>query len=138
MAKRGRKKNYTGRCFEAVFDLACENEQTTIVHGWVFSPNLQQWITHAWGELGDQIFDLTVGPEPTQKNIYYELGQIREDGLVRYSRLDFFKMGIEHNHHGPWDKDLFPGLNDESGPPWLRYVKTMAEDLDQKFRELIS
>ena len=96
---------FTKKCFEAVLEVASENENVVIVHAWIY--NGKNWILHAWCEINDDVIDLTETRSPILKSAYYEAMGVSQKRAIRYTRLEFFTLMAEHGHFGPFDKAFF-------------------------------
>ncbi|MCP4686552.1 MAG: hypothetical protein GY859_00785 [Desulfobacterales bacterium] len=105
MEKIVQKEAFTKKCFEAALEVASENETAEVVHAWIVGP--EGWLLHAWGEIGDNVLDLTEARTPFPRKEYYQSLGVVEERLRRYSRLEFFELFAEHGHLGPFDKAFF-------------------------------
>lgn len=92
-------------CFDMTLEIASENIEAVVVHGWIYGHNL--WILHAWCEFEDTVIDLTESRAPIPRSDYYLAMGIEEERIRRYSRLDFFTLATEQHQFGPFEKELF-------------------------------
>ncbi|MCG8338556.1 MAG: hypothetical protein MJE63_28960 [Proteobacteria bacterium] len=99
------RTSYSSNCFDSTLEVASENHEASVVHGWLYSDN--QWILHAWCEIGEEVIDLTETRAPIPKNDYYTAMGVTEERLRRYTRLEFFTLFTQEKHYGPFDKDFF-------------------------------
>lgn len=100
-----------GDCYVAAGRLVMHMHKTglrfgvRLVHGIVSGQMTLQGkrFGHAWVEYGDVVFDHSNGKKLTvRKDAYYEVGEIKEEEVVRY---DWEEMAIRtcyHKHWGPW------------------------------------
>jgi hypothetical protein len=105
MASPSPKQAHTATCFDAVLEVASENNNVIVVNGWLF--NGRQWILHAWCETDKAVIDLTETHETIDKATYYQIMGITPERTVRYTRLAFFSQVAYHGHFGPFDTDFF-------------------------------
>ncbi|BBO92471.1 hypothetical protein [Desulfosarcina ovata] len=99
------KQAHAPNCFHAVLEVASENNNVSVVNGWLF--NGRQWILHAWCETDEAVIDLTETHEMIDKATYYRIMGVTPERTVRYTRLVFFTQVAEHGHFGPFDTDFF-------------------------------
>ena len=63
-------------------------------------------VDHAWVEMGDVVFDYSNGLSVVmRKERYYEIGQIKEKEVRRYSQEETLKMMFVSGHYGPWEDE---------------------------------
>ena len=96
---------HTGKCFEATLEVASENSDVVVIHGWLH--HQECWILHAWCEIYDWVIDLTETREPIDKSTYYQIMGVSPERSIRYERQEFFALAAEHGHFGPFDKTFF-------------------------------
>ena len=104
-------KGGQGDCYEAAFHwvLALDEgatERATLCHGMVHGqgPLEGKKFGHAWGELGDIVFDHSNGKKLTmRKAAYYAAGKIDESEVFRYPGYDSLGKAARAKHYGPWD-----------------------------------
>jgi len=114
MAKRGRKKNYKGRCFEAAFDAAVNEAKLKLLTDndeYIFIIHYDTGIVgiHSWCELaGKWVIDLTKQGKPFILRDYYEIGKVDESRLIRYPLKEYCALMIQNNNYGPFQD--FPGV----------------------------
>ena len=99
------KTSYSSECFDSTLEVASENHDASVVHGWLY--NDFQWILHAWCEIGDEVIDLTETRVPIPKSDYYAAMGVTEQRLRRYTRLEFFTLFVDEGHYGPFDRVFF-------------------------------
>ena len=99
------KTEYKPKSFEATLEVAAENADAVVVHGWICDRT--RWVLHAWCEIGDHVVDLTETRSPVPKADYYKAKGAAETRTIKYSRLEFFTLVAEHGHLGPFDKEFF-------------------------------
>jgi len=76
----------------------------TLVHGTVFSGELDKRIEHAWCERGDKVVDLVmpVGHRIIDRDTYYRV--VKPDVKKVYSSDDAIFLVIKNGHDGPWEE----------------------------------
>lgn len=99
------KQAHTATCFDAVLEVASENDHVDVVNGWLF--NGRQWILHAWCETDEAVIDLTETRGAIDKTTYYRIMGVTPERTIRYTRLGFFSQVAQHGHFGPFDTDFF-------------------------------
>lgn len=99
------RQDHAGKCFEATLEVASENINAAVIHGWLHIQEL--WILHAWCEIDEWVVDLTETREPIDKFTYYSVMGVTPERSIRYNRQTFFALAAEHGHFGPFDKALF-------------------------------
>lgn len=99
------RQSHAKKCFEATLEVAAETEDVFVVHGWLNRHN--QWILHAWCEIGEDVIDLTESREPINRRLYYDVMCITPERSIRYTRMEFFRLASEKGHFGPFDKTFF-------------------------------
>lgn len=108
------RTHHQANCFEAALEVASENADAVVVHGWLRAPD--QWVMHAWAELGDTVMDLTESREPIDKAAYYAVMGVTPERTLRYDRLEFFTQSAESGGFGPFDPDFFYTTETEEDP----------------------
>lgn len=108
------KATHTPKCFDATLEVASENPETVVVHGWTYGNG--RWILHAWCESADAVIDLTESRSPIPKSDFYEVMGVSEERTRRYSRLEFFTLAAQEGHFGPFDKSFFFTETTQSDP----------------------
>jgi hypothetical protein len=96
---------HTGKCFEATLEVASENNDAVVIHGWL--RHEENWILHAWCEIDERVIDLTETREPIDKSKYYQVMGVTPERSIRYEREEFFTLVAEHANFGPFDKTFF-------------------------------
>ena len=99
------RQDHTSKCFEATLEVASENSDAVVIHGWLH--HQECWILHAWCEIDEWVIDLTETREPIDKSIYYRTMGVTFERYIRYNRQEFFALVAEHRHFGPFDKAFF-------------------------------
>lgn len=95
------------------FCYECDLPNALMVHGILHGRNdLKGWTYgHAWIELGDVVLQPVKNSASgktyglafvNRKEQFYELYQVDESKLVRYSKDEALKLGVEQRHFGPW------------------------------------
>ena len=108
-----------GRCFELTWDAFFSFHDKTykdglLVHGMVSGQGPLDGIryAHAWIEMGDLVYDVSrVGIDRDEaliipKVLYYAIGNIIDEQVVRYTRDEARKLSLEHETSGPWWNQL--------------------------------
>lgn len=89
-----------------------DTESVRTCHGWVVRPSDGLVHLHAWVEIdmGEEqkfttvVLDYSNGHEAVVlRPDYYEAGQIKHEGVVRYTRTETLLNMVRHGHYGPWD-----------------------------------
>lgn len=97
---------WEGQCYSAAIAWirTAKELDWNVVHGAVWSGQLEKQIEHAWCERGDVIVDLAMHPKVRimDRHTYYRTIQ-PEVGKV-YSAEDALVLSIRNRHHGPWDE----------------------------------
>lgn len=100
------QQEWDGLCYSAAMRWITTTKDSgwQVVHGTVFSGELEKRIEHAWCERGDVIVDLAMPVEVRviDRHTYYKTIQ-PEVGRV-YSVEDALVLSIRNGHHGPWDE----------------------------------
>ena len=102
------------KCFMACLEAASQNEDAVVVHAWLKCGDT--WYVHAWVENDEAVLDLTRGRQPFEREAFYRELCIREDRLVRYSRLQFFDISAETGCFGPFDTEYFCEMTRQEDP----------------------
>lgn len=106
-----------GDCFDTAVRVAAEmhamlrsypraQETLYVCHGLAIGqgPIAGQQIAHAWVEYGELAIDRSNGGDYTlPRRRYYEIGQINDADVVRYTYRDALVLMVKHGHYGPWD-----------------------------------
>lgn len=98
------ERDWTGLCYTAALTWAEEAEEDwLIVHGTVWSDQLQKRIEHAWCERVGFVVDLAlpVGRRIVPKETYY--GAAKPVVSKTYSADEAQRLALKHRHDGPWD-----------------------------------
>ena len=104
--KRVLQQEWDGLCYSAVMRwiTATKDSDWQVVHGTVFSGELEKRLEHAWCERGGLVVDLTM-PVPArviEREQYYRV--IRPEVSKVYSSEDALLLSVKNGHHGPWDE----------------------------------
>jgi len=95
-----------GLCYTAALKwIRVTTDRTwTLVHGTVYSGELEKRIEHAWCERGDKVVDLVmpVGHRIIDKDTYYRV--VRPEVKKVYPSDDATFMVIKNGHDGPWEE----------------------------------
>ena len=100
-----------GDCYQAAFRwlLALDEGATkhaTLCHGMVHGqgPLEGKKFGHAWGEMGNFVFDHSNGKQLTiRKATYYAAGKIDESEVIYYPGHKSLGKAARAKHYGPWD-----------------------------------
>lgn len=99
------QQDWDGICYSAAMRwmTATKVAGWKVVHGTVFSGELEKRIEHAWCERGDVIVDLAMPAEVRviDRHTYYRT--IQPEVISVYSAEDALVLSIRNGHHGPWD-----------------------------------
>lgn len=98
--------NGDGDCYEVAANMVLEMPIRTLCHGTVTGQGPLEGVRfgHAWVELGEVVFDFSNGHSVvTTRTRYYEIGEIREEDVRRYSGVETYEMLVKHEHYGPWE-----------------------------------
>jgi len=82
-------------------------DKVKLVHGLVYHPETD-WHTHAWIELFPGfgpvlVLDVANGNSSVwPRGDYYRAGQISEQSVKRYTRIQMCALITRHEHYGPW------------------------------------
>lgn len=100
------EREWDGLCYSAAMRwiTASKGSGWQVVHGTVFSGELEKRIEHAWCERGDLVVDLAM-PVPARaidREQYYRV--IQPDVVRRYSAEEALLLSIKNGHQGPWDE----------------------------------
>ena len=104
--KKVLQQEWDGLCYSAAMRwiTATKDSAWQVVHGTVYSGELEKRIEHAWCERGDVIVDLAMHPEVRviDRHTYYRT--IQPEISKVYSAEDALVLSIRNGHHGPWDE----------------------------------
>ena len=104
--KKVLQQEWDGLCYSAAMRwiTASKGSDWQVVHGTVFSGELDKRIEHAWCERDDLVVDLAMHPEVRviDRHSYYRL--IQPEVSKRYSVKEALFLSISTGHHGPWDE----------------------------------
>ena len=100
------KQEWDGLCYSAAMRWITTTKDSgwRVVHGTVFSGELEKRIEHAWCERGDVIVDLAMHPEVRviDRHTYYRT--IQPEISKVYSAEDALLLSVKNGHQGPWDE----------------------------------
>jgi hypothetical protein len=104
-------KGGQGDCYEAAFHwvLALDEgaiKHASLCHGMVHGqgPLEGKKFGHAWGEMGNFVFDHSNGKQLTmRKTVYYAAGKIDEAEVFCYPGHKSLGKAARAKHYGPWD-----------------------------------
>jgi hypothetical protein len=100
------QQEWDALCYSAAMRwiTATKDSGWQIVHGTVFSGELEKRIEHAWCELGDVIVDLAMPAEVRviDRHTYYRT--IQPEVSRVYTAENALVLSIRNGHHGPWDE----------------------------------
>jgi len=97
---------WDGLCYSAAMRwiTATKDSDWQVVHGTVFSGELEKRIEYAWCERGDLVVDLAM-PVPArviERGQYYRV--IRPEVSRRYLAEEALVLSVKSGHQGPWDE----------------------------------
>ena len=99
-----------GDCFEVAANIVTigrEFENPLLCHGHVIGtggPVVGVRYCHGWVEVDELVIDRTSGRDiKVDKDLYYILGQINHEEVVRYTKDEAKKMLLKSEHYGPWE-----------------------------------
>ena len=84
-----------------------------LVHGMVSGqgPLAGQRFVHAWAEVHDDVLDYSNGNRIiAPRELYYAVGEVVEEELVRYNVAQYRYHVMSSDHHGPWDRIFMDDL----------------------------
>ena len=119
------RQEYATKCFDAALEVAAENRDAVVVHGWLHSQ--EHWLLHAWCEIDEWVIDLTETREPIDKSVYYRTMGVSPERSIRYNRWDFFALAAEHGHFGPFDKAFFFAEKSSADPVEIKQAGKLKE-----------
>lgn len=98
--------DWRGLCYTAALKwIRVTNDRSwTLVHGTVFSGELEKRIEHAWCERGDKVIDLAmpVGHRIIDRDTYYRV--VEPEAKKVYSSDDAILLVFKNRHDGPWEE----------------------------------
>jgi hypothetical protein len=98
------ERNWTGLCYTAVLAWVREaEEEWLVVHGTVWSEELERRIDHAWCEREDFVVEMTLPVEHRiiAKETFYRT--TKPEVRKIYSGEEARELALKHKHDGPWD-----------------------------------
>ena len=100
------QQEWDGLCYSAAMRwiTAVKDSDWHVVHGTVFSGELEKRIEHAWCERGDMVVDLAMpaGSRIVEREQYYRV--IKPEISNVYSSEDALLLSVRNGHQGPWDE----------------------------------
>ena len=100
------QQEWDGLCYSAAMRWITATKESgwQVVHGTVFSGELERRIEHAWCEYGDIVVDLALPPavRVIDRNTYYRTIQPDIDKV--YSSDEALMLSLQNRHHGPWSE----------------------------------
>ncbi len=104
-------QNYLGKCFESAYTFMIKNnsilQNMLLIQGWVYNLELDKYMSHAWNEHNNFVYDRTETKEPIPIKEYYKTKKIGTKGTLKYFYDDAISFGNKSGHYGPWDTQLF-------------------------------
>lgn len=100
------EQDWTGLCYTAVLAWVRESDEDwLVVHGTVWSEELEKRIDHAWCERKDFVVEMTLPVEHRiiAKDTYYRT--TKPEVRKIYSGEEARDLALKHKHDGPWDED---------------------------------
>ncbi len=100
------QQEWDGLCYSATMRWikATKDSDWQVVHGTVFSGELEKRIEHAWCERGDVIVDLAMHPKVRIINRYTYYRTIKPEINNVYSAEGALVLSVKNGHHGPWNE----------------------------------
>ena len=108
------QKSWRGRCYEVAGSLIMLLQREGVTHGVRLvhgkpvgrgKHNAGERYGHAWVEVGDQVYDLTVTNKPMSRALYYIIGQINGAAdATYYTATRALTLMVRHGHYGSWPK----------------------------------
>ena len=100
------QQEWDALCYSAAMRwiTATKDSGWQVVHGTVFSGELERRIEHAWCERGDVIVDLAMHPKVRVIDRYTYYRTIQPEVSKVYSAEDALVLSVRNGHHGPWDE----------------------------------
>ncbi len=100
------QQDWDGLCYSAAMRwiTATKDSGWLVVHGTVFSGELEKRIEHAWCERGDIIVDLAMHPQVRVIDRYTYYRTIRPEISNVYSSTDALMLSLRNRHQGPWNE----------------------------------
>jgi len=100
-----------GDCYQAAFRWLLDLDEgatkhAILCHGMVHGqgPLEGKKFGHAWGELGDIVFDQSNGKQlKMRKATYYAIGKIDKSEVIYYPGYKSLGKAARAKHYGPWD-----------------------------------
>ena len=96
--------NYEHKCFEAAYDAGVTHgrKSPVIAHGWIKSGKL--WISHAWCEVENYVYDYTkFGEKPVLKTEYYLKNSVSTAVIQKYTFKEISLLMVKYGNYGPFD-----------------------------------
>lgn len=96
------KLQYGGECFQRAYKLRDKlGHQAYLVHAMV-QGSIGPVHSHAWVEMGDNVYDDSLGKLTTlPKVLYYKFGKVKD--VYRYNRIQVLDKVLKFMHYGPWE-----------------------------------
>ncbi|APZ93319.1 alpha/beta hydrolase [Fuerstiella marisgermanici] len=100
------EQDWDALCYSAAMRwiTATKDSGWQVVHGTVFSGELEKRIEHAWCELGDIIVDLAMHPQARVIDRYSYYRTIQPEVSKMYSADNALMLSLRNGHQGPWDE----------------------------------
>ena len=82
-------------------------QELCLVHGLVWNQRIEGWMTHAWIESWNVVYDFSNNRELVFiKSDYYK--HVNPESCVRYTRTEMILKSAESGSYGPWDIEPTP------------------------------
>ena len=101
-----------GDCFQVSADYIVEHPEQSdllLVHALVRGQGPIEGVTysHGWIEKGDTVISVLQGSyTEIPKELYYVVGQVKMETVVKYNRKQAMDMLLKHELYGPWDEKV--------------------------------
>lgn len=130
------KANKNGDCYDSAGKYVIENNDPSLVlvHGMVDGQGPLKGIRfdHAWVEKGDEVIDVSNGKNlKLPKDLYYAIGNIKENQLIRYSREKAIENMTGIGNYGPWEAET----KKYTAPENQKFLKDIANKVEEGVRE---
>lgn len=96
-------KNRLGRCFELNYKFVVDNQEWSLVHGYITDIRGKQPVTvhHAWSKKGNLIYDAVLDAEMDYK-VYYHF--YRHEERYVYTAMEAIEISMRDRTYGNWEE----------------------------------
>lgn len=82
--------------------LDVSNKELCLVHGLVWNQKIEGWMSHAWVESWNIVYDFSNNRDSLSfKSDYYK--HVKTGSCVRYNLTEMLEKSVEKESYGPWD-----------------------------------